>query len=89
MDAKELAAIGGEIEKFTTAVTGKMSETDARLLVIEQKMTAPRGGSAFGNDDNDIAQTVINSESFKSFVGTNKRRSDVSQSAVSTRRQRS
>jgi len=76
MDAKDLAAIGGEIEKFTTTVSGKMSEVDARLLVIEQKMTRPTGGSVFSNDGDDIAQTIINSESFKSFVGTNKRRSE-------------
>ena len=74
MDPKDLAAIGGEIEKFTHVVTGKMSETDARLLIIEQKMTGPRGGGfASAGDVNDIAQTITESESFKSFVGTNKR----------------
>jgi hypothetical protein len=88
MDAKDLAAIGGEIEKFTTAVTGKMSETDARLLVIEQKMTAPRGGSASA-DAADIATTIVESEQFKNFVSANKRRSEHIQSALSTRKLRS
>ncbi len=52
------------------------SKADARLLAIEQKMTAPSGMLGSGAGVSDIARKIIDSEQFKSFVGTNKRRSE-------------
>jgi HK97 family phage major capsid protein len=70
VDAKDLDSISEDLKKFT-------SIADLRLRAIEQKMTAPTGmllGSGGGGSD--IARKVIDSEAFKSFVGTNKRRSE-------------
>jgi HK97 family phage major capsid protein len=53
-----------------------MSQVDARLIAIEQRITAPTGFSSAIEGDGDIARKIIDSEAFISFVGTNKRRSD-------------
>jgi HK97 family phage major capsid protein len=65
----DLDSISNDLKDFT-------SKADARLLAIEQKMTAPSGMLGSGTGGSNIARKIIDSEQFKSFVGTNKRRSE-------------
>jgi HK97 family phage major capsid protein len=62
----DLATIGNEIKSFT-------EQANARLLAIEQKITAP-GGGGFGNGDStDISRAIVESQAYKSFVAENGR----------------
>jgi HK97 family phage major capsid protein len=65
-----------ELKDFTQKAHHTLEGQNSRLVAIEQKLTAPVGTIGFGNGPNDIARTIIESEAFKSLVGTNKRRSD-------------
>ena len=59
------------VQDFTTAAEAKHAEVAARLLCIEQKITAPRGGSCGdGGDDGDVGFKVVNSPQFKSFLNS-------------------
>ena len=73
MEPKDLAAIGGEIKEFTEVASRRMAEADARLLSIEQRITAPCGGLESSGDPNDVARTITESAQYKSFVENNGR----------------
>jgi HK97 family phage major capsid protein len=77
MDPKDLTALGGEIKEFTEVASRRMAETNARLIAIEQRITAPTGGllDGSGGGTNDIGYTVIDSPQYKSFAAGNGGRS--------------
>jgi HK97 family phage major capsid protein len=68
MESHDFDSLAHELKGFTDTV-------NARLTGIEQKMTAPSSMLGTGGGG-DIARKIIDSEAFKSFVGTNKRRSE-------------
>ena len=70
----DLSALSEEIKSFTATASGKIAEQSARLLTIEQTLTAPRVGGG-GGDSEDIGSKVITSPEFKSFLGSNARTS--------------
>jgi len=70
----ELNDLSVEIKAFTDTASYKIDEQNARLLAIEQKLTAPRGGGSDSDDPNDIGRTVANSAQFKSFKEGNQGR---------------
>ena len=41
---ESLESLGAEIRSFTEKVSSTVAEQSSRLLALEQKMTAPRGG---------------------------------------------
>jgi HK97 family phage major capsid protein len=76
METAELNSISQSVKDFTDATKGTLGEQSARLLAIEQKMTAPRGGP--GGDDgsnSSIGQQVADSPQFKAMLQNNSRRS--------------
>ena len=74
MEPKDLAALGGEIKEFTEVASRRMAENNARLIAIEQKLTAPTGGLLGGSGEpNDVARTITESAQYKSFVENNGR----------------
>ena len=76
MESAELGSIAESVKSFTEATKGTLAEQSARLLAIEQKMTAPRGGP--GGDDgsnSSIGQQVAESPQFKAMLQNNSRRS--------------
>jgi HK97 family phage major capsid protein len=66
MEAKDLDSIAESVRTFTDATTNNQKETAARLLAIEQKMTAPRGGD-FGGGQQSIGELLVASEGFKAL----------------------
>jgi HK97 family phage major capsid protein len=64
----ELDELTTEIKDFTTKATTKIDEQNARLLSIEQKLTAPGGGHGGDGGEDDIGHAVAESAQFKSFV---------------------
>jgi HK97 family phage major capsid protein len=77
----DLAELGKEVRDFTTKANSTIEllgtqhkETAARLLTVEQALTAPRGGSG-GDSGESIGSKVINSDEWKSFHGTNRKSS--------------
>jgi HK97 family phage major capsid protein len=77
----DLTELSTEIRDFTTKANSTIDmldtqhkETAARLLVIEQTLTAPNRGSG-GGDSEDLGSKVIHSEEFKSFLGSNRKTS--------------
>ena len=61
-----LSTMGGELKNFTSQATEKLPQVDLRLLAMEQKLTAPRGGDGSG-DLQSIGDKIIESEAFKNF----------------------
>ena len=71
----DLTALSEEIKSFTEKASGKIAEQSARLLTIEQTLTAPRGGGGDYSNGVDIGRTVAESAEFKSFCGSNRKTS--------------
>jgi HK97 family phage major capsid protein len=78
----DLTELGEEVREFTKKANSTIDmldtqrkETAARLLVIEQSLTAPRGGGDGDSNGVDIGRTVAESAEFKSFVTDNRSRS--------------
>jgi HK97 family phage major capsid protein len=74
MGELDLTALGAELKGFTTDAKATLEkldndrkETGARLLAIEQKMTAPRGGGDGGDYGPSVGQMLIESEGFKAL----------------------
>ncbi len=70
----DLATLGTELKDFTTKASGKIAEQAARLLTVEQALTAPRG-SGGGDFGEDIGSKVIRSQEWKDFAGSNRKAS--------------
>lgn len=77
----DLAELSTEIRAFTTkanstieTIGAQHKETAARLLTVEQALTAPKNGGG-GDFAEDIGSKVITSPEFKSFCGSNARSS--------------
>jgi HK97 family phage major capsid protein len=70
----DLSALSTEVKSFTDKAHNTLEVQNARLLSIEQALTAPRGNIG-GGDSGDIGSKVINSEEWKSFAGTNRKTS--------------
>jgi HK97 family phage major capsid protein len=70
----DLTALGSELKSFTDKAHSTLEVQNARLLSIEQALTAPRGNLG-GGDSEDIGSKVIRSEEWKSFAGTNRKTS--------------
>jgi HK97 family phage major capsid protein len=62
-----LESLSGEVKQFTERANGKLTEVDARLLSIEQKLTAPRGSGDYHDEGLTIGQQIVSSDSFKAF----------------------
>jgi len=69
----DLATIGAEIKDFTQKAHTTLETQNARLLSIEQKLTAP--GGSMGEGGEDLGATVITSAEFKAFTNTNRKSS--------------
>jgi HK97 family phage major capsid protein len=74
----DLAELSTEVREFTTKASSILDtldtarkETAARLLIIEQSLTAPNKGGDYSNGV-DIGRTVAESAEFKSFVADNR-----------------
>jgi HK97 family phage major capsid protein len=51
----KLDALHGNLTTWQEKHDGRLRETDARLLIIEQKITAPTGGGGGGNGETKVA----------------------------------
>ena len=70
----DLTALGTELKDFTGKAGDRLKAQDARLLIVEQALTAPNRGVG-GGDSEDLGSRVIHSEEFKSFLGSNRKTS--------------
>jgi len=70
----DLTELGAELKEFTGKASDRLKAQDARLLIVEQALTAPRGSSG-DESEGDIGAKVIHSEEWKNFAGTNRKTS--------------
>jgi HK97 family phage major capsid protein len=70
----DLSALSTEVKSFTDKAGDRLKAQDARLLIIEQALTAPNKGGG-GGDSEDIGSKLVNSEEWKSFAGSNRKTS--------------
>jgi HK97 family phage major capsid protein len=77
METAELSSIAESVKAFTDATKGTLAEQSARLLAIEQKMTAPHGGPGGDGSNLSIGQQVAESPQFKAMLQNNSPRSGV------------
>jgi HK97 family phage major capsid protein len=75
METKDLAAIAESVESFTTATSSTLGEVKARLLAIEQHVTAPHGSYHTDGSTQSIGDQVAASPQFKAMVENNATRS--------------
>jgi HK97 family phage major capsid protein len=71
---EDFGTLANELKDFTSKAHNTLEVQNARLMAIEQKMTAPVGGEDFGSaGPADIARTITQSHEYKSFVENNGR----------------
>ena len=70
---EDLSALATELKSFTDKAHTTIETQNARLLAIEQHVTAGQISKAFGGGNDDLGYKVISSDQFKSFLGTNRK----------------
>jgi HK97 family phage major capsid protein len=75
LENKDLQQIADSVQTFTDSTAAKLTETSARLMAIEQKITAPNGGFHSDESTLSIGHQVANSPQFKAMVQNNATRS--------------
>jgi HK97 family phage major capsid protein len=70
----DLDTLGSEVRDLTQYARSTLEETKARVLNIEQKITAPGSLGGGGSDYCDIGSTVAQSAEFKDMVAGNRTR---------------
>jgi HK97 family phage major capsid protein len=68
----DLSTLSTELRDFTQKAHTTLETQNARLLSIEQSLTAPKG-FVTGEGGEDLGSTVISSPEFKSFTGSNRK----------------
>ena len=63
------------LKAFIERQDRQRNESDARLLALEQKAVAERGGGSYSSYEQSLADTLMSSDQFKSFISTKARNS--------------